>query len=125
MERRIQKFSYPEVSRKIHDIVATLTGDSEIPTLAEKTWDGLWGDILSSDVPNNDILHADDDEDIGTSMHMVEEDIEQWAMQYLPPVIEAPSDLQNPLLEPLKSTSAGSSTNQLCYGMVSFTDTLL
>ena len=97
---------------------------SEIPALAEKTWDALWGDILSSDI-SNDVLLVENYEGLDTSIHAVEEDIEQWVLQSMPLVIEAPSDLQKPPSETMKLTSVESSTTQLCYGMVCLTNRLL
>jgi hypothetical protein len=86
--------------------------------LAEKPWDRMWGDILSSDFPNgNDVLQMDIDGASGTSTHIVEEGIEWWATHSMPSI--------DPLLDSQVTPPEGVSTDGpvnestiICYGMV-------
>jgi hypothetical protein len=98
---------------------------SEIPALADTSWDELWGGLLRADIRNGDLsLLLNGDETSSTSYYNVEEGIESWAAQSLPP----PNDLSSysqPI--PIKTSPIGDPLNSpalLCYGMVSYPYTL-
>jgi hypothetical protein len=86
-----------------------LQEDSETPILAENSWDEIWAGVLSvGDCGINDILH-----------YNVEESIESWAAQSLPPL---PSELSTETeictVETAAITSPRETERNLCYGMV-------
>jgi hypothetical protein len=88
--------------------------------LAGKSWNGLWGDILSSDFPDgNGLLGMDIDAASGTSIHNVEEGIEWWATQSMPLMIDPLLDLDKTASTPLPPNIPVSDSTIVSYGMVS------
>ena len=86
--------------------------------LAEKSWGGLWGEILNSDFPNgNELLQMENEDANGTSIHNVEEGIEFWANHEMPSMIDPLLDSQDSGSDPAPEEVPAN--NLICYGMVS------
>lgn len=77
---------------------------------AERSWDGLWREILSSDTRSSDPLQLTADEAGDADFGNTEDDIELWAALNLPPLVP----IQTGTEKSLQDTRA-----HLCYGMVS------
>jgi hypothetical protein len=100
--------------------VPVLKEESDEPMLAERSWDVLFRDILSSDFPDgNDVFRMESEGPGGVAIHNVEEGIEWWAMQSMPAVIDPLLDSQESIVEPIPSDFTVDGPIIVCYGMVS------
>jgi hypothetical protein len=83
---------------------------SDTPAFAERSWDGLWGELLSPELRTSDSLpQLTGDITSDAAFDNIEEGIESWAAQSLPPVP----------IQTLTTNSLPDTRAQLCYGMVS------
>jgi hypothetical protein len=89
--------------------------------LEETSWNNLWGGIISTDFPNgSDALQINIDEDSGVSIHNVEENIECWATQTMPLMIDPSFDSQESFQQAIPPVIPMGDTAAVCYGMVSY-----
>ena len=87
--------------------------------LAEKSWGGLWGDVLGADFANsNELLQLENEEVSGSSIHNVEEGIEWWANHELPSMIDPSLDSQDAPSDPVLPDVPADDNTIVCYGMV-------
>lgn len=90
--------------------------------LEETSWNNLWGGIISTDFPNGgDALQINIDQDSGLSIHNVEENIECWATQTMPLMIDPSLDSQESSQQASPPDVPVGDTALVCYGMVSHT----
>ena len=85
--------------------------------LTDRSWDGLWGDLLYPELPGGDPL-LDDNGNKGSDATFANiEDIELWAEQSLPGY-DPPSDTVPLPLSALPDDQRLDAGLQQCYGMV-------
>lgn len=87
--------------------------------MAERSWGGLWGDILSADFPiGNELLQLENEVINGLSIRNVEEGIEWWANHELPSMIDPSLDSQDATSDPVLPDVPVDDNTIVCYGMV-------
>jgi hypothetical protein len=87
---------------------------------ADRSWDGLWNELLCRDLGIGDPLaQFDGDKGSNDTLAIIEEGIESWAAQSLPMLYDPPLETLPVSIPALPDVSLPENGTQVCYGMVS------